>query len=249
MRLIRLNHQWPEVEVLYEDDNLLAVNKPAGLLAVINRWDQAKDNLVDLLQAAHPGQHFASVQRLDKNTSGVFLLAKVPDAFGIVPDQFCKRKITERYLAIVIGAGMRGDREEVVEFPIGLHPRLVGLSQVNHKHGKPARSIVRVREQFYGYTLVEVEIETRRQHQVQVHCEAIGHPVVGDAGYGGTPLLLSELKRRYKGKDDVPERPLLDRPALHAATIILAEPSVTISASLPKDMEVALKYLRKFAAA
>jgi RluA family pseudouridine synthase len=247
MRLIRLNHQWPEIEVLYEDDNLLAVNKPAGLLAVTDRWDKAKDNLVDLLQAAHTGQYFVSVQRLDKNISGVFLLAKVPDALGVVADQFCKCKITERYLAIVTGAGMRGDREEVVECPIGPHPRLVGLSQVDHKHGKPARSIVRVREQFYGYTLVEVEIESRRQHQVQVHCEAIGHSVVGDASYGGTPLLLSELKRRYKGKDDVTERPLLDRPAIHAATLILAEPEVTIAAPLPKDMEVALKYLRKFA--
>jgi 23S rRNA-/tRNA-specific pseudouridylate synthase len=148
------------------------------------------------------------------------------------------------YLALVHGDATA----QAIDLPIGPDPRRLGHSRLDHRHGQPARSTIRVRESFYGYTLLEVEIETGRLHQVRVHLQAIGHPLVGDAAYGGGPLLLSKLKRDYKAKDDEAERPLLARPALHAGSLTLADPPVTITAPLPKDFAVTLKHLRKFAA-
>ncbi len=234
-----------KIEALYEDAALLAVNKPAGLLAVPDRWDKAKDNLVALLQAERPGQHLANVHRLDKNTSGVFLLAKNADAFRRLARQFRQRQTRKLYLALVHG-DING-RERVIDQPIAPDRKRPGFSRIDSR-GKSACSLLRVREQFRGFALVEVEIESGRHHQVRVHCQQIGHPLVGDPDYGGKPLLLSQLKRGYKMKPGEPERPLMARPALHAASVVLVEPSVTITAPLPKDFEVALKYLRKFAA-
>lgn len=234
----------PPFDVLYEDDGLLALNKPASLLAVPDRWDKEKDNVVALIQAARPNHYLANVHRLDRNTTGVFLLAKSPDAFRSLARQLREHQTRKLYLALVHGDVT--EQERVIDQPIGHHPRHPGFSRIDSR-GKPARSTVRVQERFRGYALVEVEIESGRQHQVRVHCQFIGHPLVGDADYGGRPLLLSQLKRKYKAKEGEEERPLMARPALHAASITLAAPAVTITAPLPKDFEVALKYLRKFA--
>ena len=233
------------IEVLFEDADLLAVNKPAGLLSVPDRWDKEKANLVTLLQAERPGQYIANVHRLDRNTTGIFLLAKNPDAFRRIARQLREHETRKLYLALVHGDVT--EQERVIDQPISSHPKRRGLVRIDPR-GKPARSTVRVRERFRGYALVEVEIESGRQHQVRIHCQHIGHPLVGDADYDGRPLLLSQLKRKYKPKEDEPERPLMGRPALHAASFTLAAPPVTITSPLPKDFEVALKYLRKFAA-
>ncbi len=230
----------PAFEILFEDADLLAVDKPAGLLSVSDRWDKEKENLVAMLQAERPGQYLTNVHRLDRNTTGVFLLAKNEEAFRRVTLQF-----RELYLALVLGDVT--EQERVIDLPIGPHPRLRGFSRIDEKNGKPARSIVRVKERFRGYALVEVEIESGRQHQVRVHCQHIGHPLVGDADYGGRPLLLSQIKRKYRLKEGREERPLMGRPALHAASLTLPTPPVTITSPLPKDFTVSLKYLRMFA--
>ncbi|MCX7887421.1 MAG: pseudouridine synthase [Verrucomicrobiae bacterium] len=114
--------------------------------------------------------------------------------------------------------------------------------------GKPARSHLRLLQRFRGYSWLEIETETGRLHQVRVHCQAAGFPLVGDTDYGGSPLFLRQLKRHYKTKPTDPERPLIARPALHAAQLTLAEPAMTFTAPLPKDLRIALKYLQRFAA-
>jgi RluA family pseudouridine synthase len=234
-----------QIDVLWEDAGLLAVNKPAGLLCVPDRWDKAKVNLMGLLAAERPDQYLANVHRLDRDTTGVFVVAKTRDAFRNIVQQLRDRQTRKLYVALV-----RGDaREQVIDLPIGPSSRQPGHSRIDHKHGKPARSTVRILERFYGYTLLEVEIESGRLHQVRVHLQAVGHPLVGDPAYGGAPLLLSQLKRKYKVKDGEEERPLLARPALHAGSVTFLEPPVTITAPLPKDFTVALKYLRRFATA
>lgn len=233
-----------KLEVLYEDSDLLAVNKPAGLLAVPDRWDKSKENLVALLQAERPRQYLSNVHRLDRDTSGVFLLAKNSDCFRRLTLQFREQQIHKWYWALVHG---EFEHESLlVDEPIGPDRHRPGCSRLD-RHGKPARSLLRPLKRFRGYTWMEVETESGRLHQVRVHCQAVGHPLVGDTEYGGAPLFLRSLKRGYKAKANEPERPLIARPALHAARLTLCDPPLTITAPLPKDLRVALKYLEKFA--
>lgn len=174
--------------VLLETDALLAVEKPAGLLSVPDRWDKAQENLMGLLQTERPDQYLANVHRLDRDTTGVFLVAKTRDALRDLVRQFRERQTRQLYVALVAGAFSHGDRELVIDLPIGAHSRLPGHSRIDHKHGQPARSTVRTLEHFSGYTLLEVETESVRLHQVRVHLQAIGHPLMGDVAYGGSPL-------------------------------------------------------------
>lgn len=231
-------------QILYEDAELVAVNKPAGLLAVPDRYDKQKTNLFDRLQAARPGAYLANVHRLDRHTSGVMLFAKTSDAYQRLTAAFRDRQVRKLYLAVCAGH----PDNQVIDLPIGARLDRPGYARIDQRQGKAARTVIRVAEVFRGHSLLEVTIETGRQHQIRVHLQAIGHPLVGDPDYGGAPLLLSQLKRGYKPKADEPERPLLARPALHAASLTLSHPAIAITAPLPHDLTVALKYLRKCAA-
>jgi 23S rRNA pseudouridine1911/1915/1917 synthase len=207
-------------EVIFEDGSLLVVNKPAGLLAVPDSHDKTKPNLFARLQSGRGW--LANVHRLDINTTGVFVCAKSPEAFR----QFQARVAGKFYVALVQGAPE----------PLVIERRI---------DGKDARTITRVREQFRGYALLDVEIQTGRTHQIRIHLQAAGTPIVGDQDYGGAPLLLSQIKRNYKSK--ATEKPLLARPALHAERLELESPPQTFVAPWPKDLTVAVKYLRKYA--
>jgi 23S rRNA-/tRNA-specific pseudouridylate synthase len=209
-------------ENLFEDDSFLVVNKPAGLLAVPDSFDKSKPNLFSMLHAERPGQWLANVHRLDVNTTGVFVSAKSPEAFR----QFQRRVAGKFYVALVQGAPEPATIDRRID-------------------GKDARTITRVREQFRGCALLDVEIQTGRTHQIRIHLQMTGTPVVGDMDYGGAPLLLSQLKRDYKVTGV--EKPLLDRPALHAERLTLRDPDHTFEAPWPKDLTVAVKYLRKYA--
>lgn len=248
MNTLCLSRAWSAVEVLHEDDDLLAVNKPVGLIVVPDRWDKEKDNLVDLLQSSRPGEYLANVHRLDKNTSGVLLLAKNKPALVKLVRQFSDRTTHKTYVALIHGAPL--DDTTTIDLPIAPHLKRAGLSRIDRKAGKPAMTIARVAERFLYHTLLTIELHTGRLHQVRVHLQAIGCPLVGDADYGGAPLLLSQIKPKYKAKDGEAERPLLDRPALHAEQLTVHQPTtgnpVTIRAPWPHDLVVALKYLRRF---
>jgi RluA family pseudouridine synthase len=246
---IWLSRDWPEIEVLYEDDDLMAINKRVGLLVAPDRWDKKKENVMGLLQATQPAQYLANVHRLDKNTSGVFLLAKNKPALVKLVRQFSARTTHKTYAALIHGAPL--DDTTTIDLPISPHFKRAGLSRIDRKAGKPAMTIARVAERFPYHTLLNIELHTGRLHQVRVHLQAIGCPLVGDADYGGEPLLLSQIKPKYKAKDGEVERPLLDRPALHAEELTVQQPTtnepVTIRAPWPKDLTVAVKYLRMFA--
>ena len=248
--LSRPGRGWPSVEILHEDEAILALNKPAGLLAVPDRFDKAKPDLMSLLQAARPGEWLANVHRLDFNTSGVFVVAKDQEAFRDLVRQFRERETRKMYAALV--RGTPDISPLTIDLPIGRHPKVPGLARIDHSRGSEARSSINVRERFRGYALLEVVIETGRMHQIRVHVQAIGCPLVGDPDYGGRPLLLSQIKSDYKAKDEEPERPLLDRPALHAEKLTLTRPvsgeKLTLEAPWPKDLIVAVKQLRRFAA-
>ncbi len=209
-------------DILFEDGSLLVVNKPAGLLSVPDSHDKTKPNLFTMLQTERPGQWLANVHRLDINTTGIFVCAKSPAAFR----EFQQRVAGKFYVALVHGAPE----------PATIRRNIAGKESV---------TITSVREQFRGYALLDVEIKTGRTHQIRIHLQASGTPVVGDAEYGGAPLFLSQIKRDYKPSGE--ERPLIARPALHAERLELESPPQTFVAPWPKDLTVAVKYLRKYA--
>ncbi len=232
--------------VVYEDDDLIAFDKPSGLLAVPDRWDAG---LVNLMQLVHDqlDPHWANVHRLDRETSGVMLLAKNLTALRNVTELFELQQVQKTYLALV--QPPPADERGTIDAPLIDDERKPGRMRVA-AHGKPSQTDYIVLEKLRPhFAWVELRPRTGRTHQLRVHLALIGSPIVVDALYGsGTPVLLSGLKRNYK-PTGTSERPLLDRLALHAAQLTLNHPTtgepLTISASLPKDLQVMLKQLRK----
>lgn len=248
-----------EIPVLFEDEHLLAIDKPSRLLTSPDRYDPERPNLMKLLHRdiargapwARQRQvvYLANAHRLDFETSGVLLLAKNKPALVVLADQFGSEKPLKQYVALV--QGTPSEETFVIEAKLAPHPSQVGLMRADEKRGKKAKTEFALIERFEGYTLLRCFPATGRTHQIRVHLKLKGLPIVGDSLYGGKPLLLSTLKRDYHLKRGLTEKPLLDRVALHAAALTLAHPmrgeSVAITSPWPKDLQVALKYLRRYA--
>jgi len=249
-----------EIQVLREDAHLFALDKPSGLLTSPDRYDPKRPNLMRLLHvdiergAAWSRQrgvnYLANAHRLDFETSGVILLAKDKPTLTALADQFGSETPKKVYAALVHGSP--GDAAFEIVAKLGPHPVQTGLVRVDSKNGKKSETAFCVRERFSGYSLLECRPRTGRTHQIRVHLKHAGLPIVGDALYGGSPLLLSTLKRSYRLKSGRLERPLMGRVALHAEQLEVRHPAtgelVTIAAPWPKDLIVAVRYLRRFAA-
>jgi RluA family pseudouridine synthase len=247
-----------EISVLFEDEHLLALDKPAGLLASPDRLDPSRPSLMRLLHeaitagkpwAASRGlTYLSNAHRLDADTSGVILLAKSKPVLVQLADLFGVEKPLRKFLALVAGTPPE-DRFQV-NAKLAPHPVLPGQMRVDPRGGKRAETRFTVLEKFARHTLLQCEPLTDRPHQIRVHLWNSGLRVVGDALYGGKPLWLSNLKRDYRLKPGREERPLLARVTLHAEQLSLPHPvtgsEVAITAPWPKDLRVAVKYLREF---
>lgn len=248
-----------EVPVLFEDEHLLALDKPSGLLTSPDRYDPTRPNLMRLLHA-HIARgapwvrergitYLANAHRLDLETSGILLLAKSKAVLTGLTNQFGAEKPLKQYFALVHGAPR--EEEFTIEGKLAPHPTRVGVMQMHPKEGKQSRTDFRVRERLIGYAILDCLPRTGRTHQIRAHLRWAQYPIVGDRVYGGSPLRLSELKTDYRTGKGREERPLIARVALHAAVLELAHPvngsPLRIEAPLPKDLRVALKYLRKYA--
>ncbi len=248
-----------EIPVVFEDEHLLAISKPARLLTSPDRYDPNRPNLMRLL---HSGitegkawakkrglTYLANVHRLDFETTGVLLLAKNKPVLVQLADMFGTEKPVKTYVALVQGTPAEDYFE--VDAAIAPHPTNVGLMRIEPKRGKKSKTLFIVQEKFRGYTLLKCQPLTGRTHQIRVHLRHVKLPIVGDALYRGGKLWLSELKRNFRLKPNHEERPLIESVALHAETLSLPHPvtkqMISMTAPWPKDLEVAVKYLRKFA--
>jgi len=227
------------LDIVYEDDALLVVNKPAGLVVHPGSGNWQGTMLNALL---HHAPQLACipragiVHRLDKDTSGLLVVAKTLTSQTDLVRQLQARSVKRDYLAVVQGLVARDGK---VDAPLGRHPSQRVKMAIVH-NGKPAVTHYTVLEQFDRHTMIRCSLETGRTHQIRVHMQSIGHPLVGDPVYGGKSLNLPPLL------SDVVKN--LGRQALHAEKLGLIHPvsgeAMEWWAELPEDMADLLKVLR-----
>lgn len=234
-------------ELIFSNDDLLAVNKPSGWLSIPDRHDPALPSIRKWLEGK--GEQIFIVHRIDKDTSGLLLLARNEKAHKYYNSLFQNRSLEKHYFGLVTGAF--SEEEGVYDQPIEEHPVIPGKMRVGRK-GKAAITHYRVLERFRGYSWVAFQIETGRTHQIRVHLQNAGHALVCDPIYGSAdPVLLSSFKKKFNlSKKEEEERPLMSRLALHASRVALTDLQgnpLTVEAPLAKDLDAILKQLRKWA--
>ena len=235
------------LKVLYEDRHLIVVDKPAGLVVhpavghysgtLVNALLHRCPDLAGIGGVLRPG----IVHRLDKDTSGVLVVAKDDPAHRSLSDQFRKHTAERRYMGIVFG---QLSDEGQVDAPVGRHPTHRKKMSARPRKGREARTHWRVLERFRSFTLAEFRLETGRTHQIRVHLSSIGHPILGDPLYGG--------RKRMASVESLPLRQGLQRlrrQALHAASLGFVHPAtgeaLKFDSSLPEDILEAVGLLRR----
>jgi 23S rRNA pseudouridine1911/1915/1917 synthase len=233
-----------EEYILHEDDSLVAINKPSGILTIPDR--EGKDISLKQLLKAKYGNIF-TVHRIDKDTSGVVVFAKTEEAHKELSQLFEARETVKIYNGFVLGSPAQ--KSGTINEPIAEHPVKKGVMTV-YKKGKESITEYEVLESFKLYSWMQFHILTGRTHQIRVHMKHLGHPIVCDNLYGdGKPVLVSAIKRKRfnLSKSEEEERPILSRLALHASKLQfrLNGKSYELEAELPKDLRALLQQLNK----
>lgn len=251
VRLETETHAQPEaiaLDVLHQDEDVLVINKPAGLV-VHPGAGNPRGTLVNALLHLDPKlaelPRAGIVHRLDKDTSGLMVVARTLRAHTSLVEQLSGRAVHRQYLAVVQGTMVAGN---TVDAPIGRHPTDRVRMAVLKDGGRDAVTHYRVREKFRAHTLVECRLETGRTHQIRVHMAHVRHPIVGDPLYGGAFRLpkgaTEALVARLQG---------FRRQALHAEKLSFVHPAsgetLTLEAPMPADMQALVHDLREDTAA
>lgn len=233
-----------DLSVLLETNDFIAVNKPAGMLTIPDRHNENLPSLYSILSRQY--EKIFIVHRLDKLTSGVIIFAKNAETHQYLSGLFQNRNIKKEYTGFVSGKPVPESGK--IDAPIMEHPFKKGEMIVSKK-GKPSVTEYKIIETFSFCSYVRFQIHSGRTHQIRVHAKYIGHPLLADAIYGTSDaVLLSSFKKKFHiGKNELEERPLINRTALHADTIAFEKDGefYSITAPLPKDMNALLKQLQK----
>lgn len=233
-------------EILFENDDYIILNKPSGLLSIPDHYGNP-NNLTDMLRRKL-GEIFI-VHRIDKDTSGCIVFAKNATAHRFASMAFENHEVEKEYLCIAHGTF--SENEGSIEDKLMPHGSKQHLVIVHNKFGKEARTDFKVLEQYKSYALVSCIIKTGRMHQIRVHLENYGHPLLCDPFYSsGKEFFVSSIKRKYNLKQDVErERPLVNRLCLHAHRIAFKDAKgnpILAEGNLFKDMRAALQQIRKW---
>ncbi len=228
--------------IIHEDDDYVVINKPPFISSLDDRVDAW--NIKSL--AREYNESLTLCHRLDKETSGVLVLAKDAESYRNIAIQFEERKVEKEYHTVV--GGVHEIRDTWIDEPLGEIRR--GSVSVDYQKGKPALTYVTLLKAFRNYTVLACKPVTGRTHQIRAHLRHIGCPIIGDSSYGGKDFYLSSLKRNYNLKKDEEERPSIQRVALHAWSIIFTDMNgkdLKFEAPYPKDFMVLIKLLEKYA--
>jgi RluA family pseudouridine synthase len=231
--------------IIYEDEALLVIAKPAGLLTLPDGYKPELPHVRGVLEPYY-GPLWV-VHRLDRETSGLLVLARTAEAHRSLNTQFEARSTGKVYHALVKGSPEWDELR--VDLPLLPDGDREHRTVVDQRRGKPSATQLRVLERYQVYSLVEALPETGRTHQIRVHLASTGFPIVVDGVYGeGEALFLSSFKANYRpGKGE--ERPLLDRLGLHAWSLGIEHPVSgeiqNYQAPYPKDFGAAVNQLRK----
>lgn len=224
--------------ILWEDNDFIAVNKPPFLSTLEDRSDPV--NLLALVrdycetaQACH---------RLDKDTSGIIVFAKNPEAYRHMSMQFEHRKVEKIYHAVV--DGVHDFKQHLVDASILAAPD--GIVKISKRDGKPAQTYFTTLVAYRQHSLIECRPITGRMHQIRIHLSLLNASITGDEQYGGKPLYLSAIKRGFNLKKNTEEEPLMKRMALHAKSLIfksMKDEKLTLDAPYPKDFQALIRQL------
>ncbi len=240
------------IEVIYEDAFLLVVNKPAGMVAhpsfgnytgtLVNALLHHTQKLSTINEGGRPG----IIHRLDKDTSGLLVVAKDDFTHAKIAEQFARHKVEKIYTAVCWG--LFKNKEGIIEANITRSKSDRKKFTVSVDEGKPSVTLYKIIEEFEFASLLDIRLKTGRTHQIRVHFSSINHPVFGDATYGGNKIVygsgLPKIKQRV---DNLLE--IMPRQALHARMLGFTHPQsnefVKFEADLPEDIKKLLNALRK----
>jgi len=230
----------PLYTVIFENENIIAVNKASGISIGGDRWDESKERLDRLIEKDQKIPKIFTVHRIDRDTSGLVVFAKNRETHRRLSLEFEKRQVKKRYTAIV--HGRPSWKEETCNLALVPNGNKKHMTIIDKYRGKESITHFVCVLSAGHYTVLEALPQTGRIHQIRVHAAALGHPVVCDSLYGKTnPVKLSSFKRRYRG-DPLEEKPLLSRLGLHALELVLPD-NLTLTAPLARDMASLIKQM------
>lgn len=248
----------PQLRILWQNEDLIAIAKPAGMPTIPGRDGSASvlETLAAEIGLPAEGKRdprLRVLHRLDRDTSGVLLFAKNIDAQRHLSRQFKANTVTKEYLALV--SGRPPEKQGEIDAPLSRHPTRKTRMAIAAHGGRPARTLWQIEETFRDYTLLRVFPKTGKTHQIRVHLRSIGLPLAIDPIYNpgraakSTGIYLSRFKRSYSPTHGEDERPLIDRLPLHAERLSFLDRlgnGVTVECELPKDFRAVLNQLRKW---